>query len=450
MNDGERNARLGIAANRLLKTQHHSGAWGQRAESERGNTIATAQVLRILSQAGVPAGHEAVARARAYLAREALDHAREVSEGGRGPYTRYVAYSLAGLHAHGVPYGSGVRQARDAQIDWLLGRQIMGGWADTTGNPISTHSTAQALQALKQVGAPQEAIEAAVDYLLMTRSAKGYWQLEEFGPPSPALTAEAILALHGLDPPTDEALGISLDWLDSNRRLWLRQVERQPIAGEIWDHPSFALAELALAHHAGASAPIGVSLEYTEELWDPENQGWRFPDEVKASVKGTSSALLCFEAVSRAIPIDLAAAALAFGPRSLLAGSPKGTWQIKLHERPDAVVEMEGISDLMSLRPRLWDLLDAIAAESERANGGALRREHIGEAMGAMSRGTLSKEVTRLHEKLAAATGGRLREVVTSAGHGRWRLRGAISRRGDVAPSGSATQDRDGRARADD
>ena len=378
-------------------------------------------------------------RAQEYLARSALDHAREVAEGGRGPYVRYVVYSLAGLYEFGLPTSDATRQASEDQLAWLLERQVMGGWPEVSGHPISIHTTAQALRALRRAGAPQEAIEAAAAYLLQVRAPRGYWQLEEFGPASPALTAEAVLALYGLDPAIEDEIAVALTWLDSNRRLWLRQVEQQPIPGAIWEHPSFALAERALAHHPRASFPIGASLEYLDELWDAEERGWRFPGEVLTSIKGASAALLCFDAVLRATPVDLAAATLFSGGRSSLSMSVESGWRITLRQRPDVVIEIANGSELVPLRPRLWDLLDALAAESEQAEGEFLCRERVGAAVGMGLRGTLSKEVTRLQESLAAATGGLLSEVVAPAGSGRWRLRGVISREAAGAPGGSAS-----------
>lgn len=438
MKDAEASTRIGIAAAQLLEMQLGSGAWGQRPDSERGNTIATAQVLAVLARAGVPARCEAIGSAHAYLARSALEHARPVEEGGRGPYIRYVIHSLDGLHEYAATAAADVRTGRDAQLAWLLERQDQGGWADSPGHPISTHATAQALQVLRRAGAPSAAIGGAAQYLMDVRSPGGYWQLEELAPPSAAATGEAVLALHGLDAAVDRELVAALEWLDTNRRLWLRRVERQPIAGETWEHASFALAERALALHDAVSEPVGGSLGYLEELWDPAGKGWRFPGEVQVSVKGASVALLCFEAVLEATPLDLAAAALFAGAPSSLAGSPDGPWQIELRERQDLVIEIEGRSELVTLRPRLWDLLEAMAAESERVEGGFLRRERVAEAMGIGSRGTLSKEVTRLHERLALLTEGRLSEVVTFAGNGRWRLQGEISRRDDAGLPRSA------------
>lgn len=435
----EAKSRLSAAAKRRLAMQHESGAWGQRAGSERGNTIATAETLALLARVGTAAGHGAVTRGQEYLARSAIDHARDVGEGGRGPYLRYVVHALSGLYEFGPPTSKEMRRASEDQLAWLLERQVMGGWPEVPGDAISMLSTTQALRALRRVGAPQEAIEAAAGYLLQVRAPGGYWQLEEFGPASSALTAEAVLALHGLDPAIEDEIAVAREWLDLNRRLWLRQVERQPIPGTIWEHPSFALAERALADGGHASFRVGASLDYVEELWDPDEKGWRFPGEIVASIKGASAALLCFDAVLRATPPDLAAATLVSGGRSALSAAVEDGWRITLRERPDVVVDVVGSSDLVSLRPRLWDLLDALALESERAEGGFLYRERVGAAVGMGVRGTLSKEVTRLQERLAAATGGLLNEVVSPAGRGRWRLRGVIIREAAEEPAGSVS-----------
>lgn len=442
--------RLWAAADQLLRLQMPSGAWGQRPDSERGNTIATAQALTVLQRAGIPGWHEAVGRAGRYLAEGALVHAKEVEEGGRGPYVRYVIHSLAGLweFADGLA-DEQLAAAREAQLEWLLERQTYGGWADSPPDPISTLATAQALQVLRRAGAPAPALAEAARYLMDVRSPRGYWQVNELGPQSPGVTAQCMLALRGLSAEIDAQLALSARWLEANRRLWLRRVERLPISGETWQLASFALAEQALAPYGAAAAGDSGSLEYVEELWDPEGIGWRFPGELRASPKGAATAVRCFEAVLGAAPLDAAAAALTPAGRG---ASPQAgeTWEVELLARPDAQVRVADFEHLLAFRPRLWDLLDALERESRREDGGFLPRGQIAATVGLNPGGSLSKEMTRLNEFLAKQTRGRLNRVVAVAGPGRWRLTGRISRRdaagllGSAAPGPSAAGAADG------
>jgi hypothetical protein len=423
----ESGSRLDAAAAGLLARQLESGAWGQRANAERGNTIATAQALRVLRRAGIPGWHDAVRRAFDYLGESALDHAKEIDQGGRGSYVRYVIHSLGGLleYLDGVA-GTETAEARDRQLTWLLQRQTYGGWPDSPADPISSLATAQALQVIRRAQGPSEAVEAARDYLLSVRNPRGYWGMKEWGPGSPAVTAECMIALRGLSAEADAAAEGSARWLEGSRRLWLRQVERHPITGETWQLASFASVSLALAPFGSGANGLSATLEYVEEHWDPDGPGWRFPGETEASPKGAVAAISCFEAVLGARPLDRAAAALVPSGMTMVDGGTD-SWSIELRERPDVLVRVDGAERRVPLRPRLWDLLDALEREADGQLGGFPLRERVAAAMGLSPR-ALSKELTRLNERLATATDGRLSRVVTAAGRGRCRLTGEVRR----------------------
>jgi len=420
-------SRLDAAAAGLLARQLESGAWGQRANAERGNTIATAQALRVLRRAGIPGWHDAVRRAFDYLGESALVHAKEIDQGGRGPYVRYVIHSLGGLleYPDGVA-GTEPAKARDRQLTWLLQRQTYGGWPDSPADPISSLATAQALQVIRRAQGPSEAIEAARDYLLSVRNPRGYWGMKEWGPGSPAVTAECMIALRGLSAEADAAIEGSARWLEGSRRLWLRQVERHPITGETWQLPSFALVSLALAPFGSGGNGLSAALEYVKEHWDASGPGWRFPGETEVSPKGAVAAISCFEAVLAARPLDRAAVALVPSATTMADGGAN-SWSIELRERPDVLLRVDGAEQLVPLRPRLWDLLDALERETDSQCGGFPLRERVAAAMGLSPR-ALSKELTRLNERLATATDGRLSRAVTAAGRGRCRLTGEVRR----------------------
>ncbi len=441
-------SRLRTAAERLLSQQLDSGAWGQRPGAERGNTIATAQALTVLQRAGFPGWHSAIERAVSYLANSALTHARDVEEGGRGSYVRYVIHSLAGLleFPEAVVASEELIEARDEQLQWLLQRQTYGGWPDSPADPISSLGTAQALQVVRRARGPGTAIRAAEAYLLNVRNPRGYWGMKEWGPGSAAVTAECMIALRGLSAEVDTALEASARWLEGNQRLWLRQVERHPITGETWNLASFASASLALAPYGAEVRGIAASIEYVEELWHDESGGWCFPGETHASPKGAMAAIGCFEAVLMSWPLDRVANVLA--PSAFAEPvSGGGAWKIELRDRPNAVVQIEDFDQLVPLRPRLWDLLDALEREARHQSTSFPRRDRIAAVMG-LSAGSLSKELTRLNECLATVTDGRLSQTVTAAGSGRCRPTGEISRPSAPARLGTGPRAPDGRTAA--
>ncbi len=423
-----------------------SGAWGQRADSERGNTIATAQVLAVLQRTGFAHWHPAVQRATEYLATETLEHARQVELGGRGSYARYVAYALRGMGEFPeVRRSARVRKALEEQVDWLLDRQVSGGWAEAPGETISALATAQVVSALRLLGAPFGSVDAGAGVLMELRHPGGYWQLhEEGGPPSPAVTAECILALRGLSAEVDADLDVAAEWLASNRRLWLRQVERQQIPGATWDHPSYVLPAKALAACGGDREAVAVAQEIVAELWDPGQAGWLFPGEDTVSAKGAAAAVICLDAVRASVRLGRAGRPAPGAEGDSGPGYGRQCeWEIELRPKPDVLVRAGDFRDLIALRTRHWELLEALLEEAERVGGGEfLVRDRVVAAM-AIGSSSLTKEMSRLAEALARETGGRLSRVAVGAGRGRWRLAGRISRPAAPPLVGSAREDRD-------
>jgi hypothetical protein len=418
------------AADEFLRHQLPTGAWGQRADAERGNAIATTQVLRVLARAGVPAWDEAVVRAITYLATDPLDHVSPVEQGGRGTYTRYISFALEGLAVFREPLAApALGEARRNQLRWLLGMRRGGAWGEAPGLEPSAFATARVVRALRANRATAAQIEPAVRFLLDVQAALGYWQAAGAAP-SPGVTAECVMALHGLDREVDERLKYACSWLRTNQRLWLRQTETETLPGVTWVHACYASVLDALSCLEDVDPVLVRAVhDFVSEL--RHGRGWRFPGEAHASARGAEAVVSLFDVLVRGMLVaETSTLIQLYGPDADVVEAEPG-WTIELNGRPDARVQVSDYAKRIDLRPRLWDLLDALAAEHRRQDGRFIGRAEVMREMGLRSSGSLSKEMTRLSEALAAATGGRLRTVVAQAGRGRWRLTGRIETPGE-------------------
>lgn len=308
-----------------------AGGWSNAGRDEP-SIASTAQALRVLRAAQRP--YDAWAAGQAFLRRAVSD--LDGSSLGVERHVRYWNHAVIGLVLPGTtPLDEPrARAAQAAAITICLHRIVdlalpTGGWSapdDARLSPTKTGRTLVAIADARRNGwlegpIAEQVSEAAgrgADRLLALQRADGSWPTNlagRDGPPSPAATAHAAIALSRAArqdlTPTRRAFAAvrrARDWLLVHAATWTTAAERDDwIANRTWIHPTYALG-LRMCLDDGASvldrrlAPA-LRLLRTDYRGPRDGGGWRERGGRiggQVTVNATYNAVMALASVQRA------------------------------------------------------------------------------------------------------------------------------------------------------
>lgn len=316
--------KLAVETYRALQSESEGG-WGEdRWEGAPCSIVNTAEVLCVFKAANVPYTDRAVQRALEFLSKAVEIHPLATRlPGGRGSHARYCAFGLLGLTLFKESRHDPEWEAAQAVcVEWLRAHSLQGGWPEHPRNShpslTSTHAAVVGLSRIcprHELGEDaRDLAEAARKVVFSLSQQRGRQRCWANSPDertvSPAATALAVLTLSRGSGQYRKAAVEGANWLYGHVDSWATSIEGDSHMKDAnWRQMSFSLCLRAVltppAAHSAADPVLKRSLTFLDRLWDEEEHEWRHGHpEAKCSPTGSCAAVLAFEAVRRAWPLD--------------------------------------------------------------------------------------------------------------------------------------------------
>jgi hypothetical protein len=401
-----------------------SGGWGVN-KGAVPSLVNTAEALKVLRVAGVPYRDPHVQVGISLLCENLEKHLEE-----RGPRTRYVAFTLAGLAEYEQALDrEDVKEAASWARAWLAERVFQGGWKDEDRpelQDLSLFATSGVIEALSLHDPADPLLRPASDALLKHRLTRGKWPktIFERKKASPAQTGLAVIALIRAGRRHDASYAVA--WLLKTVGDWKKLTEHLDLPGTPWKHMSFSICLRACleAGHSPFDRRLRGPIDHMYDLWSGQHRQWRDggPDD-GPTVRADYAVALAVEALQRAFlrsdPLEIIRRSdeheVVRPPSSGFAMDLEGRRIVALdiHGEPRSIRLTKGEAEFLTVLRRL---------QSARPTGEGVPIEKLRLARRVAAASSNSGLKKKINDKVAGATGGAVAEVVTTVGRSNYRL----------------------------